>query len=193
MMNRIWLGLTVFGIIVGAINGRMAAVSHSILKAAIDSVDILLKLIGPMAFWLGIMKIAEKSGFTKLIARILRPLMSKLFPEVPEDHPAMGAMVMNFSANMLGLGNSATPLGIQALKELQRLNPHQKTATKAMLTFMVINTSSITLLPGTMIGLRLAAGSNQPTVIIGTTLFATTISTIVALLVDRTCRYTLKD
>ncbi|WP_236777874.1 nucleoside recognition domain-containing protein [Anoxybacter fermentans] len=192
-MNKIWLGLTVLGIIVGAINGKMEAVSQSILQAAIDSVEILLKLIGPMAFWLGIMKIAEKSGFTNLAAQLVRPLMRYLFPEVPPDHPAMGAMVMNFSANILGLGNSSTPLGIQAMKELQTLNPHPTRATKAMLTFLVINTSSITLLPGTMIGLRIAAGSREPVVIVGTTLFATTISTIAALLVDRVCRLTLKD
>lgn len=193
MMNKIWLGLTVLGLIVGVINGRMEAISASILQAAIDSVDILLKLIGPMAFWLGLMKIAEESGFTRLIARVIRPLMTRLFPEVPSDHPAMGAMVMNFSANMLGLGNSATPLGIQAMKELQTLNPNNERATKAMLTFMVINTSSITLLPGTMLGLRIAAGSTEPTVIVGTTLFATAVSTIAALLVDRVCRWTMRN
>lgn len=193
MMNKIWLGLTLLGIIIGAINGKMDAVSASILKAAMDSVEILLKLIGPMAFWLGIMKIAEESGFTRLLARIIRPIMRRIFPEVPSEHPAMGAMVMNFSANMLGLGNSSTPLGIQAMKELQKLNPNPERATKAQLTFMVINTSSITLLPGTIIGLRIAAGSNEPTVIIGTTLIATAFSTVVALSVDRLCRWFFKD
>lgn len=193
MMNKIWLGLTLLGIIVGAINGKMDAVSASILKAAMDSVEILLKLVGPMAFWLGIMKIAEESGFTRLLARVIRPIMGRIFPEVPSDHPAMGAMVMNFSANMLGLGNSSTPLGIQAMKELQKLNPNPERATKAQLTFMVINTSSITLLPGTIIGLRIAAGSSEPTAIIGTTLIATAFSTIVALTVDRLCRWLCKD
>ncbi|MCK4259359.1 MAG: nucleoside recognition protein [Halanaerobiales bacterium] len=193
MMNKIWLFLIISGIIVGIINGRMEAVSASILKSAMDSVDILFRLIGPMAFWLGIMKIAEKSGFTFLIARLIKPLMIRIFPEIPPEHPAMGAMMMNFSANILGLGNASTPLGIQAMKELQTLNPSPERATKAMLTFMVINTSSITLLPGTMIGLRVAAGSKEPTVIIGTTLFATMISTIAALMVDRFCRKRFKD
>lgn len=193
MMNKIWLSLTVLGVIVGAINGKMDAISTCILQSAMDSVNILFKLIGPMAFWLGMMKIAEKSGLTTALAALLRPLMKRLFPEVPADHPALGAMVMNFSANILGLGNSSTPLGIQAIKELQTLNPQKKRATKAMLTFLVINTSSITLLPGTMIGLRIANGSTQPTVIIGTTIFATSISTLVALIVDRICRITLKD
>ncbi len=192
-MNKIWLFLIISGIIVGIINGRMEAVSASILKSAMDSVDILFRLIGPMAFWLGIMKIAEKSGFTFLIARLIKPLMIRIFPEIPPEHPAMGAMMMNFSANILGLGNASTPLGIQAMKELQTLNPSPERATKAMLTFMVINTSSITLLPGTMIGLRVAAGSKEPTVIIGTTLFATMISTIAALMVDRFCRKRFKD
>ncbi len=193
MMNKIWLGLIVLGIVVGAINGKMEAVSASILQAAIDSVEILFKLIGPMAFWLGIMKIAEESGFTTLIARMIKPVMRRLFPEIPPEHPAMGAMIMNFSANILGLGNSSTPLGIQAMKELQTLNPQKKRATKAMLTFMVINTSSITLLPGTMIGLRVAAGSTEPTVIIGTTIFATVCSTVAALTVDRFCRLVIRD
>ncbi len=193
MMNKIWLGLIVLGIVVGAINEKMEAVSASILQAAIDSVEILFKLIGPMAFWLGIMKIAEESGFTTLIARMIKPVMRRLFPEIPPEHPAMGAMIMNFSANILGLGNSSTPLGIQAMKELQTLNPQKKRATKAMLTFMVINTSSITLLPGTMIGLRVAAGSTEPTVIIGTTIFATVCSTVAALTVDRFCRLVIRD
>lgn len=193
MMNKIWFSLTILGLMVGAINGKMDLVSQSILKAALDSVEILLKLIGPMAFWLGMMKIAEKSGFTIMIGNLIRPIMRFLFPDVPENHPAMGAMVMNFSANMLGLGNSSTPLGIKAMNELQKLNPTKSRATKAMLTFMVINTSCITLLPGTIIGLRIAAGSTQPTIIIGTTIFATALSTLIALIVDRICRLSFKD
>lgn len=193
MMNKIWLSLTVLGIFIGAVNGKMEAISVSILQSAMDSVNILFKLLGPMAFWLGMMKIAERSGLTRVLAAWLRPLMKRLFPEVPADHPALGAMVMNFSANILGLGNSSTPLGIQAMKELQTLNPQHRRATKTMLTFLVINTSSITLLPGTMIGLRIANGSHQPTVIIGTTIFATMVSTLVALVIDRICRWTLRD
>lgn len=193
MMNRIWLALIVIGVAVGAVNGRMEAVSSSILQAAMDSVNILLKLIGPMAFWLGIMKIAEKSGFSRLVARLIRPLMSRLFPEIPAEHPAMGAMVMNISANMLGLGNSATPLGIQAMKELQSLNPRADRATRSMVTFLVLNTACITLLPGTLIGYRVAAGSAEPTVIVGTTLFATAVAAAVSLTVDRICRQVFKE
>lgn len=193
MMNVIWLVLTVGGLIVGALNGRMEAISTGLLQAATESVEILLKLIGPMAFWLGLMKIAEKSGFTAVIARGIKPLMSKLFPEVPPEHPAMGAMAMNFSANMLGLGNSATPLGIKAMKELQTLNPRPERATKAMTTFLVINTANITLLPGTLIGVRIAAGSKDPTSIVGPTLIATVIAMVAALLVDLVCRWFAKD
>lgn len=193
MMNRIWLALIVVGVTVGAVNGRMDAVSASILQAAIDSVNILLKLIGPMAFWLGVMKIAERSGFSQLVAKGIRPLMTRLFPEVPPHHPAMGAMVMNISANMLGLGNSATPLGIQAMKELQTLNTTPTRATCSMLTFLVINTACITLLPGTLIGYRVAAGSSEPTVIVATTLFATTVAAVVSLTVDRICRWIWKE
>lgn len=193
MMNRIWLALIVIGVAVGAVNGRMEAVSASILQAAVDSVNILLKLIGPMAFWLGMMKIAEQSGFSQLIAKLIRPLMTRLFPEVPVNHPAMGAMVMNISANMLGLGNSATPLGIQAMKELQTLNPVPNRATRSMVTFLVINTACITFLPGTLIGYRVAAGSAEPTVTVGTTLFATTVAAVISLTMDRICRWLGKE
>jgi spore maturation protein SpmA len=138
-----------------------------------------------MALFLGLMKIAEAGGLLTIIARTIRPLMTRLFPDVPHDHPAMGAMVLNFSANALGLGNAATPFGIRAMQELDKLNPHKGTATNAMVMFLVINTASITILPTTVVALRAAAGSADATAIVPTTLFATIVATAIAIICAR--------
>jgi spore maturation protein SpmA len=135
-----------------------------------------------MALFLGLMKVAEAGGLLVIIARTIRPLMTRLFPDVPADHPAMGAMILNFSANVLGLGNAATPFGIRAMQELERINPHKGTASNAMALFLAINTSSITLLPTGVIAIRAAAGSTDPAAIVPTTLFATICSTTVAII-----------
>lgn len=182
MINVIWFLLLAVGIIVGAINGNMEAVTDAAISSARTGVDISLGLIGTMALWLGIMKIAEESGLIKSIAKALRFIMVPLFPDVPADHPAMGAMIMNVSANMLGLGNAATPLGLKAMQELQKINPHKDTASNAMATFLAINTSSVTLIPATVIGIRAAAGSTNATEIIGPTIVATLASTIAAII-----------
>nr|WP_275589234.1 nucleoside recognition domain-containing protein [Sporohalobacter salinus] len=149
---------------------------------------MLIKLIGPMSLWLGIMKLAEESNFVDLLAKIIKPVTRRLFPKLPTNHPALGAIMLNISANMLGLGNSATPLGIKAMQRLQELNPESDTATDTMCTFLVVNTSSVTLIPATIISLRTAAGSNAPLEIVGTTIFATTCSTIVGIIADRILR-----
>lgn len=193
MMNVVWVILIVIGLIVGALTGRMEEVSNGMLKAAVESVEMLWKLSGPLLLWLGFMKIAEKSRLTSLIARGIKPIMRRIFPDVPPEHPAMGAMAMNLSANMLGLGNTATPLGIKAMRELQKLNLHSERASKAMITFLVINTANITLLPGTLISARIATGSKEPTAIVGPTLIATLIAMAAALIVDRVCRWLAKD
>jgi len=185
MLNKIWFTMIVIGIIIAAINGRMEAVSVAILESAEDSVMIVVKLIGPMALWLGIMKVAEKAQLTDILANLFRPLAKILFPEVPKSHPALASIMMNLSANFLGLGNSATPLGIKAMQELQELNKGESSASNAMCTFLVINTSSVTLLPTTILALRIGAGSVQPTEIIGTTIFATFCSTVVGLIANR--------
>jgi spore maturation protein SpmA/spore maturation protein SpmB len=135
-----------------------------------------------MALFLGLMKVAEAGGLLLIIARVVRPLMVRLFPEVPAEHPAMGAMILNISANVLGLGNAATPFGIRAMQELDRLNPVQGTASNAMALFLAINTSSVTLLPTGIIALRASAGSSDPAAILPTTLFATICSTTVAII-----------
>ena len=159
----------------------MQALATGMVDTAGSSVTLAIGLIGVMAFFLGLMKVAEEGGMLRVIAKTIRPLMVRLFPDVPANHPAMGAMIMNMSANALGLGNAATPFGIRAMQELDRLNPCKGTATNAMALFLAINTSSVTLLPTGVIALRAAAGSNDPAGILPTTLFATVISTTVAL------------
>ena len=180
MLNYIWLGLMAIAIIVGALNGRLPEVTNAAFEYAEISVDIAIGLIGIMALWLGIMKIAEEAGMVKLLARAIRPISKRLFPEIPSDHPAIGAMVLNIAANWLGLSNAATPLGLKAMEELQKLNPTKDTATNAMATFLALNTGSITLIPATIIGVRVSLGSSNPTEIIGTTIFASACATIFA-------------
>jgi spore maturation protein SpmA len=160
----------------------MAALGQGMIDQAGASVTLAIGLIGVMALFLGLMKVAEAGGLLVIIARTIRPLMTRLFPDVPGDHPAMGAMILNFSANVLGLGNAATPFGIRAMQELDRLNPVKGTASNAMVLFLAINTSSITILPTGVIALRAAAGSSDPAAIVPTTLFATICSTTVAII-----------
>ena len=143
---------------------------------------------GVMTLFLGLMKVAEAGGMLKILARLIRPLMVRLFPDVPADHPAMGAMILNLSANALGLGNAATPFGIRAMQELDKLNPRKGTSTDAMALFLAINTSSITLLPTGVIAIRAAAGSTDPAGILPTTLFATICSTTVAIIAAKLYR-----
>lgn len=157
--------------------------NDGILRYAKVAVELAIGLIGIMALWLGVMRIAEQSGLIGKLARVLEPVMTRLFPDVPADHPAMGAMIMNLSANMLGLANAATPLGLKAMEELNKLNKKLGTATDAMCTFLVINTSNVQLIPATVIAIRAAAGSANPTEILGPAIVATTISTVVGVLV----------
>lgn len=171
--------MIVISVIVGSLTGNIDAVTESAIEMAKTAVNIAINLIGIMSLWLGIMKIAEKAGLVLLIASGLRPVMSKIFPDIPEGHPAMGSIVLNMAANMLGLGNAATPLGLKAMEELQELNPVKDTATNSMCTFLAINTSSIQLiLPATVIGLM---GTHSSQIFI-TTILATGLSTIAAIL-----------
>ncbi|RLC24127.1 MAG: spore maturation protein [Deltaproteobacteria bacterium] len=160
----------------------MDILSRAMIDSAGAAVELAIGLVGVMALFLGLMKVAEAGGMLTILAKLIRPLMVRLFPEVPADHPAMGAMILNLAANALGLGNAATPFGIRAMQELDRLNPLKGTATNAMALFMAINTSSVTLLPTGVIALRAAAGSADPAVILPTTLFATIGSTTIAIL-----------
>jgi len=186
MINIIWAGLILIGFLVGAINGNIDQVTTAAIENAKTAVELAFGLIGVMAMWLGIMKIAEDSGLIKIISKALKPVMVLLFPDVPPDHPAMGAMIMNISANILGLGNAATPFGLKAMEELQKLNRKKDTATDAMVTFLAINTSSVTLIPASAIAILSAAGAKNPTEIIGPTIIATTMSTAAAIMAAKT-------
>ena len=159
----------------------MEGLSKAVVESAGGSVELALGLIGVMTLFLGLMKVAEAGGLLRVLARLIRPLMVRLFPGVPPNHPAMGAMILNMSANAMGLGNAATPFGIRAMQELDKLNSRPGTATDSMALFLAINTSSVTLLPTGVIALRAAAGSTDPAGILPTTLFATLCSTVVAI------------
>jgi spore maturation protein A len=177
MLNYIWFGMMFIAVVVGTLTGNIDAVTESAIDMAKVAVNLAIGLIGIMALWLGIMKIAEESGLIRIIARGLRPITIRLFPDVPPDHPAIGSIVLNMSANILGLGNAATPLGLKAMEELQELNPSKETATNAMAMFLALNTSSVQLiLPATVVALM---GSFSSQLFI-TTLVATTMSTIAA-------------
>lgn len=175
MLNYIWLGLVVCAVLIGGWNGQLKEVTDKCLEMANTAVvGIAFALIGVMALWLGVMRLAERAGLVTLLARGLRPLMIRVFPEVPADHPAMGSMLMNIAANLLGLGNAATPLGLRAMRDLESLNPRPGTATNAMCTFLAINTSGIQLIPVTAIAILAANHSTNPTAIVGTSIICTT-------------------
>jgi spore maturation protein SpmA len=181
-LNGIWLFLIVFATLVAAYNGTMAELTAATFEAAENAVSLAIGLIGALALWLGLIKVVEVAGLMQMIARAIRPVMVRLFPEVPADHPAMSAMVLNMAANALGLGNAATPMGLKAMAELDKLNPASGTATNAMCLFLAINTSSVTLLPISAITVRASAGATNPGAIILPSLVATLCSTAVAIL-----------
>lgn len=185
MLNYIWFGLMAAAMVVAMVMGRPEEVTKGAIDSARSAVEISIGLVGVMALWLGVMRIAEESGLIRVVARAMAPVLRLLFPEVPRDHPAMGAMVMNMAANALGLSNAATPLGIKAMEELQALNTTSDTATNSMVMFMAINTASVQLVPATMIALLAASGSLAPTAIIGSTLVATAVGTVAAVAVTR--------
>jgi spore maturation protein SpmA len=187
MLNYIWLGLMLLAVVIAGCTDRLQAmVDQSFEMAQYAVMKTALPLAGIMALWLGVMRLAERSGLISLVARALRPLMRWLFPEVPLDHPAMGSMLLNMSANILGLGNAATPLGLKAMRDLESLNPRPGTATNAMCTFLAINTSSIQLIPATAIAILAANGSSNPTAIIGTSILATTCGAVAAVAAAKT-------
>jgi spore maturation protein A len=164
---------------------KLKAVTAAALDYAATAVNISIGLIGVMALWLGVMKVAEEAGLLKVITRLLAPLTRRLFPDVPQDHPALAAMIMNIAANMLGLNNAATPMGLKAMEELNRLNPRVGTATNAMVTFLAINTGGLVLIPATAIAVRAAAGSANPGIIIGTSIIGSGCATIAGIAASR--------
>jgi spore maturation protein A len=188
LIGYLWAGMICLAVLVAALRGNIDSVTPSIFASAEQGVAVAFGLVSIMTFWLGIMKLIEYSGIIDYIKKIIQPLAHFLFPAIPRNHPAMSAILMNMSANILGLGSAATPFGVKAMEELQKLNPRRETASNEMCTFLALNTSSLTLLPTTVIALRVAAGSMNPTEIVGTTIAATLCSTIVAVLADRLLR-----
>ncbi|RKN84628.1 nucleoside recognition domain-containing protein [Paenibacillus ginsengarvi] len=188
MVNWIWLFFIVCGFAVAAAQGNIDAVTKAVFDGAKNGVTISFGLISILVFWLGMMRIAEDSGLLRKVAKGLRPLVRLLFPDVPKDHPAVGYIMSNMSANLLGLGNAATPMGIKAMQELQTLNPDKSTASPAMCTLLALNTASITLIPTTLIAIRMNYNSANPAEIVGTTLLATAVATLAAIAADRYCR-----
>jgi spore maturation protein A len=185
MVNWIWLFFIVIGFVVAALNGNIEAVTQAAFDGAKSGVTVCFGLISVLVFWMGMMRIAEDGGLLSKLARLLQPAVRFLFPSVPKNHPAIGYIMSNMSANILGLGNAATPMGIKAMQELQKLNADKDTASTAMCTLLALNTSSITLIPTTLIAIRMNYNSVNPAEIVGTTLIATIISTAVAIFVDR--------
>lgn len=178
MLNYIWLGLIIVAVLLGGINGKIEDVTKAGIDSAGTAVTIAIGLIGVMALWLGIMKIADQAGLMKLLARVIAPVLRKVFPDVPRDHPAMASMMMNIAANMLGLTNAATPLGLKAMEDLQTLNKNPGVATNSMCTFLAVNTAGLQIIPASMISLMASAGSKEPTAIIGTTIAASSAAVV---------------
>ena len=179
-MNVVWLLLIGAAVITAVFKGTMPAVSNATFSAAGTAVELAIGLVGGMTLFLGLMRVAEDSGLVQLLARALRPVFRYVFPGVPKDHPALGAIAMNFGANILGLGDAATPFGIKAMEDLQSLNDDKETASDAMCMFVTLHSSSLQLIPVMVISLRAAAGSKNPSEIIVATVFATLASMIVA-------------
>jgi spore maturation protein A len=174
--------MILLAVVVGIIEGRVNEVVKAVTDSAKFGFELALGLAGIMSLWLGIMSVATESGLVAKLGYVLKPILRRLFPDIPSDHPAHGAIVMNIAANMLGLANATTPFGLQAMKELQSLNQHAKIATNSMCTFLAINTSSVQLIPATAIAYLAANGSTNPSRIIVSSIIATTISTLVALI-----------
>ncbi|HSW60972.1 MAG TPA: nucleoside recognition domain-containing protein [bacterium] len=184
-INTIWLMMVLISVVAASYTGNMSGLTASVFESAKSAVTLAIGLVGAMALWLGIMKVMEEAGALKLIAKAVRPVMTRLFPDVPHDHPAMSAMVMNIAANMLGLGNAATPMGIKAMTELDKLNKEKGTATNAMCLFLAINTSSVTLLPLGVITVRASAGASEPASILIPSILATILSTSSAIIASK--------
>ncbi|WP_413380378.1 nucleoside recognition domain-containing protein [Alkalihalobacillus sp. 1P02AB] len=192
MINIIWVSLLLIGLIFAAFNGTIAEVNAAVFSGAKEAVTICIGLISILVFWLGLMKIAEVAGLLKSFAQLMRPIFKRLFPEVPTDHPAMGYILSNMTANMFGLGNAATPMGIKAMEELKGLNGGKDSASRSMITLLAINTAGLSLIPTTVISIRMTYGSANPTEIVGTTLIASLISMVGAILIDRYFYYRRK-
>ena len=184
MVNIIWGIFILIGIIYSIITGNINEINNEILNSGSSALNLILDIMPLLVIWMGLMQIAEKSGLINKIAKIMTPILSKLFPSIPKNHESLGYIASNIAINMAGLGSAATPFGLKAMEKLQEINPHKDKATPAMITFLVLNTSGVTIIPTTIISLRLASNSTNPTIILPTCILATLCSTIGGLTLD---------
>lgn len=184
MVNIIWAMMAIIGIVYAMFNGTMDDVNKAIFESAHEAVTLAIGFISILVFWLGIMRVAEKAGILRGLSKLFKPIVIRLFPEIPPNHPAIGYIISNITANLFGLGNAATPMGIKAMEQMKQLSKSD-VASRSMITFLAINTSGLTLIPTTVIAIRMQYGSVSPTEIVGTTLIATIVSTTSAILFDR--------
>lgn len=182
MINAIWFFMIFIGLFLSFLKGNTESVMNAAINGGVSAVELTIGLIGVICIWTGIMKIAERSGLTDILGKALHPIMRRLFPELPHKHPSISAIIMNMASNMLGLSNAATPFGIKAMEEMQKLNHNKDRATNSMVTFLVVNSACIQLIPATVISIRAAAGSKNPSEIILTTLISTLAAVIVGVI-----------
>ncbi|MEK0286773.1 nucleoside recognition domain-containing protein [Caldifermentibacillus hisashii] len=185
MINLIWVLMIVIGIVFAMFNGTMDEVNKAIFQGAGEAVTLCIGFISILVFWLGLMRIAQASGLLDKLANVFRPIIKKIFPDIPDDHPVMGYILSNMIANMFGLGNAATPLGIKAMEELKELNGRKSEASRSMITFLVINTASITIIPTTVLSIRMNYDSASPAEIVLPTIIASVFATVCAIFIDR--------
>jgi spore maturation protein A len=184
MVNIIWVALTIIGFIFAMLNGTIEEVNKAVFDGGKQAITICIGLVSVLVFWLGLMKIAEESGLLKILSKLFQPFLSFLFPKIPKNHPALGYIMSNMVANLFGLGNAATPLGIKAMEQLKVLNRNSHEASDDMITFLTLNTSAVTLIPTTVIGIRMSYHSANPTEIVGVTILAQVVSFIGGLMVN---------
>jgi len=185
MINKIWGLFIVVGTIFCLVTNKIELLNTEILESTKSSLDMIVKIFPVMALWMGIMNIATKSGLLQKFSKLISPILGKLFPEIPKDHESLSLIASNVVANMFGLGNAATPFGLKAMKSLQEINDKKDIASRSMITFLVLNTSGVTIIPTTIISLRMMHGSSNPTEVVSACIIATLLSTIVGLIIDR--------
>lgn len=184
MVNIIWALFIIIGIIYSLISGNFNVINNEILVSGKSALNLLLGMLPLLVIWMGLMKVAEEAGIISSISKMMSPILKKIFPSVPNNDPSLGFIASNIAANMAGLGSAATPFGLKAMKSLQKLNKDKKVASEAMITFLVLNTSGVTIVPTTIISLRLLYGSVNPSVVLPFCIIATTCSTIGGLTID---------
>lgn len=184
MVNIIWALFIIIGIIYSLISGNFNVINNEILVSGKSALDLLIGMLPLLVIWMGLMKVAEEAGIISSISKMMSPILKKIFPSVPNNDPSLGFIASNIAANMAGLGSAATPFGLKAMESLQKLNKDKKVASEAMITFLVLNTSGVTIVPTTIISLRLLYGSVNPSVVLPFCIIATTCSTIGGLTID---------